>query len=75
MSHDLLSFSFFSSAGKEIISHKDRDEPRFMTESGKYQFVAGSSILLPCEVSHPGGCIHFKYSLVQAAIQRTLSVP
>lgn len=25
-----------------------------MTESGKYQFVAGSSIVLPCEVSQPG---------------------
>lgn len=25
-----------------------------MTESGKYQFVAGSNILLPCEVSQPG---------------------
>lgn len=43
--------------GKEIISHKVQDDLKFMTESGKYQFVAGSSILLPCEVSQPGKSI------------------
>lgn len=51
----MLYLSYFAvTEALKVINPEAQNEPYFTSESGRYKFVTGNSIQLPCDVAHAG---------------------
>lgn len=54
VNNKLLNILFFIVTVDAISQISNKAEPSFISRSETFKFVAGETIMLPCEVSNPG---------------------